>query len=116
MALNASVLLFVGVLVRLAASFIALLAWYNHRHVVCLLGWSAASFLSSTAMIVGSYRWAGNMLPLTLAADLLFVAGYTLLWTSLRRFSDERVTLGRQALLVLAVCSVFALLFILIWQ
>jgi hypothetical protein len=116
MALNASVLLLVGVLVRLAASFIALLAWYNHRQVVCLLGWSAAMALSATAMIIGFWRTSANMLPLTLVADVVFVAGYTLMWTSMRRFSDARLTLGRQALIVLAVCGGFALLFILAWQ
>jgi hypothetical protein len=116
MALNASVLLLVGVLVRLAASFIALLAWYNHRHVVCLLGRSAAMALSATAMIIGSWRTPGNMLPLTLVADILFVAGYTLMWTSMRRFSDARLGVGRQALIVLAVSASFALLFILAWQ
>ncbi|MDP2372450.1 hypothetical protein [Reyranella sp.] len=116
MALNASVLLLVGVLVRLASSFIALLAWYNHRQVVCLLGWSAAMALSATAKIIGFWRTPGTMLPLTLLSNIVFVAGYTLMWTSMRRFSDARLTLGRQALIVLAVCGGFALLFILAWQ
>jgi hypothetical protein len=67
-------------------------------------------------MIIGSWRTSANMLPLTLLADVLFVAGYTLMWTSMRRFSDARLSVGRQALIVLAVCASFALLFILTWQ
>jgi hypothetical protein len=116
MVLDASILLFIGVLVRLTASGIALLAWYIHRDVVCLLGWSAAMFLSATAMVIGSFREAENMFPLTLMADVLYVAGYVLMWTSMRRFSDERLTPVGQALAVLAVAGVFALLFILAWQ
>lgn len=113
MVLDASVLLFVSILVRLAASGIALLAWVVHRDVVCLLGWSAAMFLSATAMAVGSYRGDGNDLAVTLMANLLFLAGYTLMWTSLRHFNDDRLSLRRQALAVLAVCGAFALLFLL---
>ena len=116
MVLDASILLFIGVLVRLAASGIALLAWYIHRDVACLLGWSAAMFLSASAMVIGSFRGAENMFPLTLMADVLYVAGYALMRTSMRRFSDERLTPVRQALAVLAVTGVFALLFILAWQ
>lgn len=113
MVLDASVLLFVSILVRLAASGIALLAWYIHRDVVCLLGWAAAMFLSALAMAVSSYRGGANDLPVTLMTNLLFLAGYTLMWTSLRRFNDDRLSLGRQALAVLAVGAAFALLFLL---
>ncbi|MSP75329.1 MAG: hypothetical protein EXR12_04250 [Rhodospirillaceae bacterium] len=113
MVLDASVLLFVSILVRLAASGIALLAWIAHRDVVCLLGWSAAMFLSATAMWVSSFRGAGIALPVTLMANVLFLAGYTLMWASMRRFNDDRLTLLRQALSVLAVAGAFALLFLL---
>ena len=113
MVLDASILLFVGILVRLAASGIALLAWYVHRDVVCLLGWAAAMFLSAVGMWVGSFRGVENAASVTLMANLLFVAGYTLMWASLRRFNDESLSLGRQALTVLAVCGAFALLFLL---
>lgn len=113
MVLDASVLLFVGILVRLAASGIALLAWIAHRDVVCLLGWAAAMFLSAVAMWVGSFRGAGNDPAVTLVANLLFLAGYTLMWSSLRRFNDDRLTPLRQALAVLAVGGAFALLFLL---
>jgi len=116
MALDASILFFVGFLVRLVSAGVALLAWYLHRDVVCLLGWSAAMFLSAMAMVIGSFRGAETTFGLTLTADVMFVAGYALMWTSMRRFSDERLTAARQALIVLAVCSVFALLFILAWQ
>lgn len=112
MALDPSVLLFVSILVRLAAAGIALLAWYIHRDVVCLLGWAAAMLLSALATAVGSYRGEGNDLPVTLLANLLFLAGYTLMWASLRRFNDESLSLGRQALAVLAVVGAFALLFL----
>lgn len=114
MVLDASVLLFVSILVRLAASGIALLAWYVHRDVVCLLGWAAAMFLSAIAMWMGSFRVGANDLPLTLMTNLLFLAGYTLMWTSLRRFNDESLSLGRQVLAVLAVGVAFALLFLLV--
>ncbi|CAM9696323.1 unnamed protein product [Phaeothamnion confervicola] len=114
MVLDASVLLFVSILVRLAASGIALLAWYVHRDVVCLLGWAAAMFLSALAMWMGSFRGGANDLPVTLMTNLLFLAGYTLMWTSLRRFNDDRLSLGRQVLAVLAVGTAFALLFLLV--
>lgn len=113
MVLDASVLLFVSILVRLAASGIALLAWYIHRNVACLLGWSVAMFLSALAMAVSSYRGEGNDLPVTLLANLLFLAGYTLMWASLRRFNDDSLSLRRQVLSVLAVGAAFALLFLL---
>jgi hypothetical protein len=116
MALDASILLSVGVLVRLVLAGVALLAWYLHRDVVCLLGWSAAMFLSAAAMVSGSFGGAENALGLSLMASVLFIAGYTLMWTSMRRFSDESLTPARQALAVLAVIGVFALLLILAWQ
>jgi hypothetical protein len=116
MALDASTLLFIGVLVRLVAAGVALIAWYMHRDVVCLLGWSAAMFLSATAMVAGSFRGTDDAFSVALVAALLFVAGYALMWTSMRRFSDERLTPIRQALTVLAVTGVFALLSILAWH
>lgn len=116
MALDASTLLFTGVLVRLVAAGVALIAWYMHRDVVCLLGWSAAMFLSAIAMFTGSFRGTENAFGVTLMAALLFVAGYTLMWTSMRRFSDERLTPIRQVLTVLAVCIAFALLSTLAWH
>ncbi len=116
MALDASTLLFIGVLVRLAAAGVALFAWYIHREVVCLLGWSAAMLLSAVAMVAGSFRGAEGAFHVTLTADILYLAGYALMWTSMRRFNDERLTPARQALAVLAVCGAFALLFTLAWQ
>lgn len=116
MALDASTLLFTGVLVRLVAAGVALIAWYMHRDVVCLLGWSAAMFLSAIAMFIGSFRGAEDAFGVTLMATVLFVAGYALMWTSMRRFSDERLTPVRQALIVLAVTGVFALLSVLAWH
>lgn len=116
MALDATTLLAVGIVVRLTAAGIALLAWYIHREVVCLLGWSAAMLLSALAMVVGSFRGETNALELTLATNLLFLAGYALMWTSMRRFNDDRLSPLQQALVVLTVCGVFAVLFILTWQ
>ncbi len=116
MALDATTLLAVGIVVRLTAAGIALLAWYIHREVVCLLGWSAAMLLSALAMVVGSFRGETNALELTLATNLLFLAGYALMWTSMRRFNDERLSPLRQVLFVLTVCSVFAVLFVLTWR
>src|SRR5258708_39924541 len=107
MALGASMLFGVAVLVRLVAAGVALLAWHLPRDVVCLLGWSAAMFLSVVAMVISSFRGTENALGLTLMADVLLVAGYTLMWTSMRRFSDDRLSPARQALTVLAVCGVF---------
>ena len=112
MVLDASILLFVSILVRLAASGIALLAWYVHRDVVCLLGWAAAMFLSALGMVVASYRGEENFAAVTLLASLLFLGCYTLLWTSLRRFDDESLSLRRQLLVVLAVGAAFALMFL----
>ena len=113
MPLDAPTLLFTGILVRLVAAGVALIAWYMHRDVACLLGWAAAMFLSAVAMFAGSFRGAENAFGVTLLAAVLFVAGYTLMWTSMRRFSDERLTPIRQVLTVLAVVGVFALLSIL---
>lgn len=115
MPLEASTLLFVGIIVRLACAGVALLAWYYHREVVCLLGWSLAMLLSALAMIVGSYRGAGNALDVTLMANLMFVTGYALMWTSMRRFNDDRVTPLGQSIGVFATAGAFVALFALLW-
>ncbi len=115
MPLEASTLLFVGIIVRLACAGVALLAWYYHREVVCLLGWSLAMLLSAFAMIVGSYRGAGNALDVTLMANLLFVTGYALMWTSMRRFNDDRVTPLGQLAGVFAAAGAFVALVVLLW-
>ena len=115
MALEASTLLFVGIFVRLAAAGVALLAWYHHREVVCLLGWSLAMVLSALAMVVGSLRGADNALHLTLMTNVMFVIGYGLMWTSMRRFNDDRLRPVDQLIGVLATTGAFIVLFALAW-
>ncbi len=115
MALEASTLLFVGIFVRLAAAGVALLAWYHHREVVCLLGWSLAMALSALAMAVGSLRGADNALHLTLMTNVMFVIGYALMWTSMRRFNDDRLRPVDQLIGVLATAAAFVVLFALAW-
>lgn len=115
MPLEASTLLFVGIFVRLACAGVALLAWYHLREVVCLLGWSLAMLLSALAMIVGSLRGTGNALDVTLLANLMFVTGYALMWTSMRRFNDDRVTPLGQLIGVVATAGVFVALFAMLW-
>ena len=78
----------------------------------CDLSLSAlAMLLSALAMIVGSLRGTGNALDVTLMANLLFVTGYALMWTSMRRFNDDRVTPFGQLIGVAATASAFAALF-----
>jgi len=115
MALEASTLLFVGIFVRLAAAGVALLAWYYHREVVCLLGWSFAMVLSAFAMAVGSLRGADNALDITLMANVMFVTGYALMWTSMRRFNDDHIKPVDQLIGVLAAAGAFVALFALAW-
>ncbi|MDI1284883.1 MAG: hypothetical protein PSV46_10850 [Reyranella sp.] len=115
MALEASTLLFIGIFVRLTAAGVALLAWYHHREVVCLLGWSLAMALSALAMAVGSLRGADNALDVTLLTNVLFVVGYALMWTSMRRFNDSRVRPINQLIGVLMVAGAFVALFALAW-
>ena len=115
MALEASTLLFVGIFVRLAAAGVALLAWYHHREVVCLLGWSLAMVLSAFAMAVGSLRGADNALDITLMTNVMFVTGYALMWTSMRRFNDDRVRPIDQLIRVVATAGTFIALFALAW-
>ncbi len=115
MALEASTLLFVGIFVRLTAAGVALLAWYHHREVVCLLGWSLAMVLSALAMAVGSLRGADNALDITLLTNVLFVIGYALMWTSMRRFNDDRVRPINQLVGVLMAAGAFVALFAVAW-
>lgn len=115
MALEASTLLFVGIFVRLAAAGVALLAWYHHREVVCLLGWSLAMLLSALAMVVGSLRGADNALDVTLMANVMFITGYALMWTSMRRFNDDSLRPVDQLIGVLATTGTFVALFLLVW-
>ena len=115
MVLEASTLLFVGIFVRLAAAGVALLAWYRHREVVCLLGWALAMVLSAGAMVVGSLRGAENAMDVTLVANVMFVTGYALMWTSMRRFNDHRLAPRDQLIRVLATAGAFVALFGLLW-
>ena len=115
MALEASTLLFVGIFVRLTAAGVTLLAWYHHREAVCLLGWSLAMALSALAMAVGSLRGADNALHLTLVTNVMFVIGYGLMWTSMRRFNNDRLRPVDQLIGVLAVVGAFVALFALAW-
>lgn len=115
MALDASTLLFVGIFVRLTSAGVALLAWYHHREVVCLLGWSLAMALSALAMAVGSLRGLDNPIHITLVTNVMFVAGYALMWTSMRRFNDDRLRPVDQLIGVLATVGAFIALFALLW-
>ena len=106
----------VGIIVTLVAAGVSLLTWYHHRDGPGLRGWAVALLLSGLGSLLFILRGADTPFSMVAVTNALFVAGFALMWMSMRRFNDRRLGPWRMAVSVVAVTIAFAVLFTLAWQ
>lgn len=106
----------VGIIVTLVASGVSLLTWYHHRDAPGLRGWAVALLLSSVGSVLFIVRGSDASLTVVAMTNASFVAGFTLMWMSMRRFNDRTIGPLRTVVSVSAVTIAFAGLYTLAWQ
>lgn len=116
MSLDPIVLNLVSTIVILASAGVSLLTWYYHRDAPGLRPWTIALLLATCALVLYGQRAEYTPGWLIFTADLLFVAGFAMMWMSLRRFNDRRIGPNRVMIEAAMVCAVFTVLSFTSWQ
>jgi len=106
----------IGVIVTLVSAGVSLLTWYHHRGGPGLRGWAIALLLSSAGTYLFSLRGPDTSFRLIVVGDALFVAGFAVLWMSMRRFNDPTLAPELAGMAAAAITTVFVLLFVLAWK
>ena len=116
MSLDPIVLNLVSTIVILASAGVSLLTWYYHRDAPGLRPWTIALLLATCALVLYGQRAEYTPGWLIFTADLLFVAGFAMMWMSLRRFNDRRIGPNRVMIEAAMMCAVFTVLSFTSWQ
>lgn len=100
MELNVQTLYQVGGIVTVCAAGAAALTWYHHRNAPGLRAWTAALVLTSVGALLLRLRSSSTDVVTTLAADMTIIAGFAVMWASLRLFNQGRTDTARLILMV----------------
>jgi hypothetical protein len=114
--LHSPTLNLVSIIVTVVAAGVSLLTWYHHREGPGLRGWAIALLLSGAGTLLFGLRGPDASFRVILFGDTLFVAGFAMMWMSMRRFNDRGVSMELMGVIVVAIIIVFAALFTLAWQ
>lgn len=106
----------VSIIVTLVAAGVSLLTWYHHRDGPGLRGWTVALLLSCLGSMLFILRGPGTPFRTVAVTNALFVAGFAMMWLSMRRFNDRRLGPWRMVVSVTAVTAAFSVLYTLAWQ
>lgn len=106
MELNVKTLYLVGGIVTTCGAGAALLTWYHHRDAPGLRAWAAALLLSGLGALILRSPAAAASVWMTFAANAVIVAGFALLWASLRQF-NESFSATRLLLLTAAIAIAY---------
>lgn len=112
MELNVKTLYLIGGIVTVAGAGAALLTWYYHREAPGLRAWASALLLTSLGALILRLRGSQADVALTLAADMVIVAGFAGMWLSLRFANQRRRDLIRLVAASVAVSVAFLALFV----
>lgn len=112
MELNVKTLYLIGGIVTVCGAGAALLTWYHHRHAPGLRAWAAALLLTSVGALILRFRTSQADVALVVAADMVIVAGFAVMWMSLRLANQGRNDLIRLVLASVAVSVAFLVLFV----
>ncbi|MFO1162431.1 MAG: hypothetical protein U1E60_26590 [Reyranellaceae bacterium] len=116
MSLDPVVVNLVSAVVMLASAGVSLLTWYYHRDSPGLRPWTIALLLTTLALVLYGQRAEFTPGWIIFTADLLFVAGFAMMWMSLRRFNDRRIGPRHVIIEAAAVCAAFTVLSFASWQ
>jgi diguanylate cyclase (GGDEF)-like protein len=98
MPLDVKTLYILNIVVASVTAAICFSSWFRHRDIVGLRGWALGLSLGALGSLVLSVRTPASSIWLAIIGNTVIVAGYTTVWTSVRRFNDVSVDL-RHALL-----------------
>jgi hypothetical protein len=90
MELNVKTLYLVGAVVTMCAAGASLLTWYHHRNAPGLRGWATALLMTSAGALVLRLQTSPPDMWIILAANAVIVAGFAVMWMSLRLFNQAR--------------------------
>jgi diguanylate cyclase len=102
MGLDIRTLLVADVAVMLMTAGVSFYLWRQHRDIAGLLWWSFATATEGVALLI--LCLVGPVPPPAagIPAGILFVAGFLLVWESMRRFNGRPAAKGRLVFLLLA--------------
>src|SRR5437899_1760587 len=98
------------VAVLLTTAGVSFYLWRQNRDIAGLFWWSLATATEGAALLVLVVFGAlGPAPPLAVGvpAAVCFVAGFLMVWESMRRFNGRPAAVGRLALLTFAFAAVF---------
>jgi hypothetical protein len=108
MGLDIKTLFVADVAVMLMTAAVSFYLWRQHRDIVGLLWWSFATGTEGVALLIlGLF---GPVPPPTagILSGLLLVAGFLMVWESMRRFNGRPAAKGRLVVLMLAFTAVLS--------
>ncbi|WP_428686089.1 hypothetical protein [Reyranella sp.] len=112
MELNVKTLYLIGGIVTVCSAGAAFLTWYLHRGATALRAWAAALLLTSLGALILRFRTSEADVALVVAADMVIVAGFAVMWLSLRYANRGRSDLLRPVVVSLAVSLIFLASFV----
>jgi hypothetical protein len=112
MELNVKTLYLIGGIVTVCGAGAAFLTWYHHREAPGLRAWTTALLLTSLGALILRFRISQADIALALAADMVIVAGFAVMWLSLRFSNQGRTDLIRLIALAVGVSAAFLALFV----
>ncbi|WP_422010183.1 hypothetical protein [Reyranella sp.] len=110
--LNVKTLYLIGGIVTVCSAGAAFLTWYLHREAPALRAWTAALLLTSLGALILRFRTSQADVALSVAADMVIVAGFAAMWLSLRYANRGFKDLIGLSLACIAVALVFLALFV----
>ena len=114
MELNVKTLYLIGAIVTVCGAGATLLTWYHHREAPGLRAWTAALLLTSLGALILRFRTSQEDVTLGLAADMVIVTGFSVMWLSLRFANQDRKDLVRLVAFSIAISVAFLAAFILL--
>jgi len=112
MELNVKTLYLIGGIVTVCSAGAAFLTWYLHREAPALRAWTAALLLTSLGALALRFRTSQADVALSVAADMVIVAGFAAMWLSLRYANRGFNDLIGVSLACILVALVFLALFV----
>ncbi|HQS15437.1 hypothetical protein [Reyranella sp.] len=112
MELNVKTLYLIGGIVTVCSAGAAFLTWYLHREAPALRAWTAALLLTSLGALALRFRTSQADVALSVAADMVIVAGFAAMWLSLRYANRGFNDLIGLSLACILVALVFLALFV----
>ena len=112
MELNVRTLYLIGGIVTVCSAGAAFLTWYLHREATALRAWAAALLLTSLGALLLRFRTSDADIALAVVADMVIVAGFAVMWLSLRYANRSHPHLLRPLIVSLAVSLVFLAFFV----